>query len=72
MVNWTAIPEDSMEHLKPFQHAFKLAIDTNKLLPSTPKALAKDDELSEDVKTAITNAMPYYLKFKERSSKSRI
>ena len=61
-----------MEHLKPFQHAFRLATDTNKFLASTPKALPKDDELSEDVKNAITNAMPYYLKFKERSSMSKI
>ena len=71
MVNWTPIPEDCMEQLKPFQHAFKEAIDTNKFLPSTPKAFVKDDKLSEDVKTAITNAMPYYLKFKERSFKFR-
>ena len=71
MVNWTSIPEDCMEQLKTYEPYFKLAMNTNKFLPSTPKAFVKNPELSEGAKNAITNAMPYYLKLKEHSSKFR-
>ena len=69
MVNWTPISEDNMEQLKPYKDAYKLTINTNNFLPSTPKALGENEELSENMKSAINDAMPYYLKFKKRSTK---
>ena len=72
MVNWTPIPEDCMEKLKPYELAFKTAMESDKFLPSTPKPVTKKEELPDKVEKSINLAMPFYLKFKERSVKTAI
>ena len=72
MVNWTPIPEDCMQQLKPYKVAFKTAMESSTFLPSTPKPLLNNEDISDDVRKSIKLAMPFYLKFKGRSIKTTL
>ena len=67
MINWRPITEDGMTQLQPYGKYFKTAMESTRFLPSTPKPVILDEGISEVMKKAIKEAMPYYLKFKERS-----
>lgn len=71
MINWTPITEDNMKQLQPYGTYWKTAMESTKFLPSTPKPVILDEGISNVMKKAIEEAMPYYLKFKERSVKCK-
>ena len=68
MINWRPISDDGMKQLQPYGKYYKTAMESTKFLPSTPKPVI-DEGTADVMKNAIEEAMPYYLKFKERSVK---
>ena len=71
MINWTPITEDNMKQLQPYRTYWKTAMESTKFLSSTPKPVILDEGISNVMKKAIEEAMPYYLKFKELSVKCK-
>ena len=69
MINWRTVPDDEMPQLKAYGQYYKTAMVTNKFLPSTPKNVISDENLSDAAKAAIDKAMPFYVKLKELSYK---
>ena len=71
MNNWTPITDDDMKQLQQYGTYYKTAMESTKFLPSTPKPVILDEGISDVMKKAIDEAMPYYLKFKECSVKCK-
>ncbi len=68
MVHWPPVREDQLEQFMRYGTAYKLARKAGTLLPSTPKPPLKNEDFGENLKAAISKAMPVYLALKEVES----